>query len=145
MDNGNRRTWETPVMAAPFYDTLVVDQPGMPRMTAMALGNTRKNNLIQQDIRAEKPPESFEDGRVLYGVPNPFNPETRIVIAGLSPGERRQATLSIYGIDGRLVREFRKNLQREMLWNAAGLASGVYFARLDARGKSGFVRLVLCR
>jgi hypothetical protein len=64
--------------------------------------------------------------------PNPFNPTTRIVYSLASPGF---VTLKVYDILGRevrtLVHEFQKSDWYSIRFDARGLASGVYFYRLQ--------------
>jgi Leucine-rich repeat (LRR) protein len=73
-------------------------------------------------------PESF----ALYqNYPNPFNPLTTI---RFSMPEKQSVRLSVYNLLGQLVRtlvdEKMEAGQHSVVFNAAGLASGVYFYRL---------------
>ncbi len=65
--------------------------------------------------------------------PNPFNPSTHIAVRLSSP---QVVTLAVYDVLGRRIAElFHGTLsagQHAFEWNAAGCASGVYFARLTA-------------
>jgi hypothetical protein len=81
-------------------------------------------------------PENFS----LDGYPNPFNPSTTIRFSLIQDG---RVQLRIYDMLGREVEKlFDRNLPRGMhdvVWNASGLSSGVYFARIlvtDELGKS---------
>jgi hypothetical protein len=82
-------------------------------------------------------------------VPNPFNPTTRI---GYDLATAGRAQLRIYDVTGRLVRtlvdEVRAPGRYTATWtglDAAGakVASGVYFARLDATGFATTRKMVL--
>jgi len=63
--------------------------------------------------------------------PNPFNPTTRIRFGVVHEG---QVDLTVFDVAGRVVeRLVHENMpagDHEVTWNASGLASGVYFARL---------------
>jgi len=67
-------------------------------------------------------------------VPNPFNPITRISYA--LPRENF-VKLSVYDITGRLVEELVSGVrpagEHVVEWNAHGMASGVYFYRIEGR------------
>ena len=69
--------------------------------------------------------------------PNPFNPSTKIVYRVKS---REFVELRVFDLLGRvvatLVNEVKQSGTHSVGWNAAGVASGVYFYRLEA---SGFV------
>jgi hypothetical protein len=67
--------------------------------------------------------------------PNPFNPETRIAYR---VGSRQPVVLKIYDLLGRevatLVNETRDPGDYEVVWDATGHASGVYYYRITAGG-----------
>jgi len=79
-------------------------------------------------------------------VPNPFNPTTRI-----SYWLPREASvrLSVYDVAGRLVDALVEGSQPRgehvVEWNAGGLASGVYFCRLEVEGEVRVKRMVLLK
>jgi len=84
--------------------------------------------------------------------PNPFNPET--AIAFTVPGGSERATLSVYDVNGRLVRVLFDGAvdgSRQIApWNGrddagATMASGVYFARLSANGNESFRKMTLLK
>ncbi len=78
--------------------------------------------------------------------PNPFNPETSIKF---SIPFRQNVRLLIYDINGQLaatlVDEIMDSGNHEMKFNAANLASGVYFYKLDAGGVSIVKKMVLIK
>jgi len=77
--------------------------------------------------------------------PNPFNPSTTIEFTLPEAGN---VTLSIWDNTGRMVesREFAANAGTSSYeWNAAGLPSGAYFARVNAAGELRVVQLVLLK
>jgi hypothetical protein len=80
--------------------------------------------------------------------PNPFNPETRITFM-IGEGVARHVRLAIYDVFGRevtvLVDERKEPGRYAVKWNAAGMASGVYFYRLQSGNFTDTKRLVLVR
>lgn len=84
--------------------------------------------------------------------PNPFNPKT--AIAFTIPGGADRATLEVFSVDGRLVATLHDgpvdSSRHVVSWNGrddrgAGLASGVYFARLAADGRESFRKMTLLK
>ena len=78
--------------------------------------------------------------------PNPFNPSTSFKF-GLP--EKSEVHLSIYNIMGRRVAALIDGYSdagiHQVEWNAAGNASGIYFARLTAGGKNFTVKCLLIK
>lgn len=94
-------------------------------------------------------PETFA---LAQNIPNPFNPTTRIAYSVPAPGS--EIDLSVYDTSGRLVATlfsgFREAGVHEAVWDgrdARGetVASGVYFARMDAPGCSSTKKLILLK
>lgn len=85
-----------------------------------------------------QPNEERQYGYELYqNFPNPFNPKTTIRYT--LPVEGR-VVLSIYDIQGRLVTKLIDKVQPAgyYAWSwGEGIASGVYFCRLEAQGTNG--------
>jgi len=78
--------------------------------------------------------------------PNPFNPTTTIQF---SVPTRSQVTLKIYDVSGGLVKTLVNGsvppgVHREV-WDASGIASGVYFYRIEALGYVQTRKLVLLK
>ena len=88
-------------------------------------------------------PDKFE---LKQNYPNPFNPST-IIRYGIP--KTSQASLSITDISGRLVKTLISGLQQagnyELSFDAAGLASGVYFYTLRAEGVSETKKMLLIK
>jgi photosystem II stability/assembly factor-like uncharacterized protein len=84
--------------------------------------------------------------RLEQNYPNPFNPSTRIPFAVRSSGF---VSLKVYDILGREVRTLvNDNLQPgsyEVMFNADGLTSGVYFSRMTAPGFTSTKKMILTR
>ncbi|RJP81718.1 MAG: T9SS C-terminal target domain-containing protein [Candidatus Zixiibacteriota bacterium] len=85
-------------------------------------------------------------GLTLKASPNPFNPTTALSYE-LRAASR--VTLRVYNTAGRevaaLVDGWREAGSHEVTFDAAALASGIYFARLDAEGQSSVQKLVLLK
>ena len=93
------------------------------------------------------------DAYALYqNAPNPFNPTTEIRYDVPATGGR--VTLRVYDVDGRLVRTLVDEVQaegaRSVVWDGKnsrgdGVATGVYFYRLEAPGFAETRRMVLMK
>jgi hypothetical protein len=83
---------------------------------------------------------------LLQNYPNPFNPSTTIKYD--LPKDLR-VTLKVFNVLGQevatLVNEEQKAGYRSVEWNAAGVASGVYFYRLDAGSFTSVKKLLLLK
>jgi len=83
---------------------------------------------------------------LLPNTPNPFNPETtiRFVVP-----EKMRVTISVHDVAGRvvatLVDDVREPGVNSITWNAQGLASGVYFAKLRAGKTETSRKMVLLK
>ncbi len=84
--------------------------------------------------------------RLEHNVPNPFNPST---LLSFSMEETAFATLAVYDMRGALVRTLHSGLlqggEHTRLFDAAGLASGVYIARLSSGEQSRSIRMTLVK
>lgn len=84
--------------------------------------------------------------RLDQNIPNPFNPTTTIRYAVPRPA---RVTLRVFDVGGREVATLVDGEQaagvHEVRWNAAGLASGVYFYRLRSDGFTKTKKLVLLK
>ena len=83
----------------------------------------------------------------IYSIyPNPFNQQTIIT---LQLRDSDFIRLKIYDIKGRevesLISGFRSSGDHEVLWEAEGFPSGVYFARLEGGRKVQTVKMVLVK
>jgi len=87
------------------------------------------------------------DYRLLSCYPNPFNNRTLISFELAKP---TRATLSIYNLLGEEVARLANKQQfspgrHRLVWDARGMPSGVYLARLAANGHSRVSKLVLLK
>jgi len=94
-------------------------------------------NRNRTEVRISNPnaeiammPESYS---LEQNYPNPFNPST-VIRYQLSVNSN--VTLKVYDAVGRevatLVNDFQEAGEQTSVWNAEGLASGVYFYKLEA-------------
>jgi len=92
--------------------------------------------------------ENILPERITYlrAYPNPFNPTTTIDFGLI---ESSDITLSIYNLLGQRVATVYEGVQdageHSVTWDATAFPSGVYFARLEAGGRSENVKMVLLR
>jgi len=85
-------------------------------------------------------------GLMIYAVPNPFNPTTAI---GYWLAAGCYVNLRIFDTAGRLVVDlvngWREKGFQQITWNAGGLPSGIYFARLEAEQASIVQKLIFIK
>jgi hypothetical protein len=79
--------------------------------------------------------------------PNPFNPSTSLEFSLATAGH---ASMKVYDVLGREVASlFNGQAEAGRLyratWDASGMPSGMYFARLESAGKAGMKRLMLVK
>jgi len=88
-------------------------------------------------------PESY---LILSAYPNPLNPETNLTFNLPAAGE---TSLVIYDVQGRdistLMNGWQNAGQHHLKWDASGLASGIYFARLQAGSEHSMQKLLLLK
>ncbi len=90
--------------------------------------------------------EEIQSYSLAQNYPNPFNPSTTINYTMKNAG---QATISIYNVMGQkvaeLVNEVKSQGSYNVTWNASGTASGVYYYKLEAGGKSITQKMTLIK
>ena len=113
---------------SPCIDAGDPESPLDPDSTRADMGAYYFDQSLGVREQLELRPYSFS----LSSYPNPFNPSTTISFDLPIAGE---VSLIIYDIRGREVRVLHTTHlqagQHEVVWNAEGLASGLYFAKLD--------------
>jgi len=100
-----------------------------------------------QQVDARPTPPQLPDAAVLHqNYPNPFNPETTISFAVNQPGIAR---VRVFDVQGREVAELLNHEvdrgQHRLRFNGAGLASGVYFTRLETQGQTFTNKMLLLK
>jgi hypothetical protein len=96
------------------------------------------------DAQLPKTPTEFA---LFQNYPNPFNPSTAI---RYHVPKRTQVTLKIYDTMGHEVAELMNGKQHEpgaydIVWDARGLTSGVYFYRISAGDFTSVRKLILMK
>jgi hypothetical protein len=78
--------------------------------------------------------------------PNPFN--ARVTIR-FTVDMRSSTELSIYNLGGQRVTTLANDVmsagEHRIIWDAAAMPSGIYFARLDSKDRSGIAKLTLLK
>ncbi len=124
---------------------------GLYTVTLTASGPCGSDTLIMSDlitVRTASGVGDVVDARFnLEGnYPNPFNPTTTIAF---SLAKQSHARLEVFDATGKrlstLVDEQLSAGSHRVTWQPFNLASGVYFARLSAEGRTAVTRMVLVR
>jgi hypothetical protein len=113
------------------------------------LGDPRLGPNVVTGVADAAPAEGI---KFSFPAPNPFNPSTRLrFFLGSAAG----ASITIFDVQGRLVRHLLRNAPHRAGWSevrwdgsndwGGNVSSGIYFARLSAKGTSSVQRLVLLR
>ncbi len=115
------------------------------------LGTGNGIELVQEDAAVSVPGEqpTVARGSMLHqNYPNPFNPSTTIGFTLRGAGVVR-VRLAVYDLAGREVRalvdEAKEPGTHKVLFDASGLASGIYFCRMQAGSLTETRKLVLAR
>ncbi|HET6273144.1 MAG TPA: PKD domain-containing protein [Bacteroidota bacterium] len=126
--------------------------PGTYTVTLTANGPTgfaveKKANLVRvrTSVSVKEDAGYPASPMLLQNYPNPFNPTTNLEFRVSASGS---VSLRIFDVLGRevatLVNEEKPPGTYSVVWDAKGVASGVYFYRLEfnpANGKSGFINV----
>jgi hypothetical protein len=150
-----QRTWEVPITAGPegsftALDDLRAAAPGRDISYSLHLRRDQSTwvLLTEQRVRGPVPQRAAAIESVL---PNPFNPQTNIV---LYLERSQEVRLTILDLSGRLVRELATGLQpagrQTIVWDGADLAgrpvsSGSYLLKLESEGSIESRKLMLVR
>ena len=108
-------------------DVIYNDVTDMLFEADMIYGNAIDSFTI--NYKTESTPSGYRLGAAY---PNPFNPATNI---GYSVLEEGYANISVYDLQGRvvkeLVNEYKDQGNYEIVWNATNIPSGVYFIQMN--------------
>lgn len=101
--------------------------------------------LVPTDVESDNNKQPVDYG-LYQNYPNPFNPSSKI---SYSIAEYGRVSLKIYDILGRevttLVNEEKSAGRYEVIFNASGLASGIYFYRLQAENYVETKKMILLK
>ena len=106
---------------------------------------------IRPEISIEQPPEDMAANAGLTAAPNPFNASVKLTygVPRTAYSGKTPVTLAIFDINGKMVKSLTRyaahGTQYEYHWDAAGLPSGVYIAKLLAGNRRYTEKLVLNR
>ncbi len=102
-----------------------------------------KPNKIASSISSEEFPINFN---LAQNYPNPFNPTTTISYTLKS---NEFVRLSVYSITGqevaRLVNSAETAGEKQVVWNAGNLSSGIYYARLQLADDAKTIKMTLLK
>jgi hypothetical protein len=116
---------------------------GLSPDTAAFLQTMADQSVGINDERMGPVPGSFQ---LIQNYPNPFNPSTTI---SYYLSESASINLDIYTILGRKIATLAEGIQQagnhEAIWDAGGLPTGIYFARLRTDGRSQTIKMVLTK
>ena len=136
------------ILSAEYYDEECTLDMGL------LINHNARGDAGQVQVTFHVDPNSEIDNKaplpLVFGLdqayPNPFNAETRI---GYTLDRTSFTRLAIYDVTGRLVDvlvDGEMPVGRHMVsFNAEGLASGIYFYRIDAGDRFEVKRMVLLR
>jgi len=120
-------------------------------------GNAVSGQVLRTDAKIVNIEMAAKDGSPVNGAevprsfslsqnyPNPFNPET---VIGFNLSEASDYSLTIYNVTGQVVDVFSGSADagsHELKWNAANVASGIYFYKLDASNFSETKKMILLK
>lgn len=135
----NEQIWQVIADAADPIDDI---NPG--HQGELGAGRINAANCVMTGI--DNKPTLPSGTELISCYPNPFNPVTTIKYELAKPSE---VTIDIYDILGRKVESLKPGLQqagsRSITWDAGGLPSGVYFAKLMHNKESAILKMILLK
>jgi 5'-nucleotidase/UDP-sugar diphosphatase len=106
----------------------------------------QRRNSVVSPVREGKQSARPTEFRLEQNYPNPFNPTTTIQFVVPVSGF---VSLKIYNLLGQevatLINGELSAGQHDVVWNAKGIASGMYFYKLEARGYTATKKMILLR
>lgn len=118
---------------------------GGNNLDELQANSTQSARLYLESSGTSDDPALPNEISIMTNYPNPFNGATRISLSGQANPEE---VISIYSIEGRLVREIPMRGSGSVIWDGAGndgapVCSGVYFARLRSGQGQGRKMILL--
>ncbi|MEW6060297.1 MAG: 5'-nucleotidase C-terminal domain-containing protein [Bacteroidota bacterium] len=106
----------------------------------------QRRNSVVSPVKEEKNPAPPTEFRLEQNYPNPFNPATTIRFAVPVTG---LVTLKVYNVLGQeiatLISGELSAGQKEIVWNAKDVASGIYFYKLEVDGFTATRKMILVK
>ncbi len=129
-----------------FLPDSVVDSDEVPFMKLTDDGSAPNHNQGWSVYGWDNEVSTVSEYGLLSAYPNPFNPETRLTY---TLSESGSVSLVIYDVRGkevaRLAQGWHPAGSHQVVFDAGGLSSGVYFARLQAKGLNQTQKLLLVK
>ena len=133
--------------------SLVINGTEAETATFMLYQNGQVTDLNTQIITAPGEDVFFDftsdapvSTKLLNAYPNPFNSVTTIAY---QTSEAGNVNVSVYNVIGQKVAELANNHQEagthNVVWNAAGEASGIYFVKMTASGTEQIQKVILMK
>jgi hypothetical protein len=137
-------SWSREVVAQdPYWGYAIAGSPSGHVWIGGYEGRILKRTAPTAVHESNRTPQSF---RLEQNYPNPFNPSTTIRFA-LPVDKRDAVSLRVYDVLGRevatLVNGQLSAGEHEVIWNADGLATGVYMYRLTIGTRSITKKMIL--
>ncbi|MDP8220249.1 MAG: T9SS type A sorting domain-containing protein [Candidatus Stygibacter frigidus] len=108
--------------------------------------NTEITTAPGEDVFFDFTTDAPVTTQMLKAYPNPFNPVTTIAY---QTSEAGNVNVSVYNVKGQKVAELANNHQEagthNVVWNADGEASGIYFVKMTASGTQQIQKLILMK
>jgi hypothetical protein len=156
--NENSETWD-PVAFVTGQGTVTTTTPYTYTDAHVTDGSTYAYHLLSETNNGELEEVSLitvtyaapavplaSEYRLIGNYPNPFNPNTRVVF---EVAQNDQISLDVFDISGRLVQTIASGQYdagiHSVEFSAAGLPSGVYFARLSGTFGSQMMKMMLLK
>jgi hypothetical protein len=147
---GNTCHWKNRAVAGGALvdsGTVTVDAYGLVTVPAFAISATGNRLIITKGAgNAVEEGAVTAEGSAISADPNPFNPEVRIRLSGLS--SQTPVRFAIYdsrGVCMTMNSLTGHALERGISWNAAKQPSGIYVVRIEAERKSISRKILLIR
>jgi hypothetical protein len=103
-----------------------------------------KDAVLPIAVEKDKGPE--DEVFALDADPNPFNPEVRLTIVVPANSATQSFTLKVYNVAGREVADLTARVKSSrVVWNAAGMPSGVYIVKLVCSTRTAFRQITLMK
>ena len=130
-----------------YFDELVKTYPDCPLAeVANTVYRITKDGYEKPTESEDEEVVTVTETKLFANYPNPFNPTT---VIKYQLADAAQISLKVYDVMGRevatLVNTYQNKGSYEVTFNANGLASGIYFYKLNAGGKQFINKMLLMK